>query len=988
MGAKHFWGKRKTFYWALFLYCAPGFALNSFDLHNVNQAHQMGFTGKGVTVGVIDGGFQLDHPELKDNLIKVYNNSYWRNYPSHGTHVAGIIAATQTNHKSYGVAYNSKLVGYGNVGSGGSINMFNGYDVKIINNSHNGNYGYLREYAKRDVLVVYAAGNNGQLRPHHATNHGTSSSSNLGAWLTVGNVHQIYLNRDANGQMSMSTQAVTSGNGTNLCVGASSSCVMAAGTWIESLNVNSGHTSKNGTSMAAPLVSGVAALIAEKYPFMGGKQIADVILSTANNSYTLDKKIFIRGKDIIYIANDEHTLESHKTLTIDKVRADLAAVYGNDIAQKANINANLSNVHTYRREDLFGQGIVDAQKALSGLALLDVNRLKDTDRENGTAYYTLDTKGYSAVFENDIYERRWNPADHDQNTQNLIGNNMQSVNAGLKKRGAGMLGIKGNLFYEGPTVIAQGSLALTGPKGQQVTGEIHVQQEGTLLIGTEVSAKKNVKNEGNIHVGSEAQPALLSVAGNFENEGKLSIASSSQAQSRVDIQGEFKQTSGSVDAGALTVANGKALGHGLKAKSYAVSGGAIHYQMRNAAALTQNVRLDLNGLETQLRNFDLVTLSSGSHAIQYTLSPDGTSVLATVVPNVYSDFENGNRSMAKMLVGMSMDALPEDYSIFFQDLNAAPFMDYRATLQEINDLSHLESNELLLSLDNQEILSNVLNLQSAQPGIVASPRYSFLKTTGLKTYRSGFDLHINQNIQQTKVSAFFNYDQLYGNLASKTLGLGAAIYQNLPLLNAFAGVRFSMGHNTAKKNSTLKYNTRNIQIFAGVDKNIAIGHAFLMPTFYVNYHQFHQGQIQHPGVYYRSLPIFNTLRADYPSNSLFARSIHAKNTQFASVNMGLTFQQHLNNTLRLRLHGFYEYRALGKQLKSIASLNDYAGSFVQVLNLNRHYLRLGADLHYESPIDKLGNIYFATLGLTYDFSLEGPAKFHNYNGYFKGGMRF
>lgn len=37
--------------------------------------------------------------------------------------------------------------------------------------------------------------------------------------------------------------------------------------------------------MAAPMVSGTAALVKQNFPFLDGKQIADILLSTANKNY-------------------------------------------------------------------------------------------------------------------------------------------------------------------------------------------------------------------------------------------------------------------------------------------------------------------------------------------------------------------------------------------------------------------------------------------------------------------------------------------------------------------------------------------------------------------------------------------------------------------------------------------------------------------------------------------------------------------------------
>lgn len=35
-------------------------AMTSFDLHGISKVHQLGYTGKGVVVGIVDGGYQED----------------------------------------------------------------------------------------------------------------------------------------------------------------------------------------------------------------------------------------------------------------------------------------------------------------------------------------------------------------------------------------------------------------------------------------------------------------------------------------------------------------------------------------------------------------------------------------------------------------------------------------------------------------------------------------------------------------------------------------------------------------------------------------------------------------------------------------------------------------------------------------------------------------------------------------------------------------
>lgn len=48
-----------------------------------------------------------------------------------------------------------------------------------------------------------------------------------------------------------------------------------------------------GTSMAAPIVTGVGALVQEAFPYLSGKQIGDVLLSTANSNITNSSGYFM-----------------------------------------------------------------------------------------------------------------------------------------------------------------------------------------------------------------------------------------------------------------------------------------------------------------------------------------------------------------------------------------------------------------------------------------------------------------------------------------------------------------------------------------------------------------------------------------------------------------------------------------------------------------------------------------------------------------------
>lgn len=96
-----------------------------FDLqwgHNyvgAQQAWNNGHRGQGVVVAVLDGGYDLDHPDLAPNIIGSadmtgqgidYNTTCPGDPFSHGTHVAGTIAAADNAFGTIGVAPEAHLL--------------------------------------------------------------------------------------------------------------------------------------------------------------------------------------------------------------------------------------------------------------------------------------------------------------------------------------------------------------------------------------------------------------------------------------------------------------------------------------------------------------------------------------------------------------------------------------------------------------------------------------------------------------------------------------------------------------------------------------------------------------------------------------------------------------------------------------------------------------------------------------------------------------
>ena len=121
----------------------------------------------------------------------------------------------------------------------------------------------------------------------------------LRSFLAVGSVDSSQITRNQDGKLVVSAKGLSGFS--NGLLGAENFSLVAPGSNISNVNAaymqpvvfgrpdNKLYRTQSGTSMAAPMVSGGAALVAQRFPFLNGKQIADVLLSTANKDYVAPK---------------------------------------------------------------------------------------------------------------------------------------------------------------------------------------------------------------------------------------------------------------------------------------------------------------------------------------------------------------------------------------------------------------------------------------------------------------------------------------------------------------------------------------------------------------------------------------------------------------------------------------------------------------------------------------------------------------------------
>lgn len=202
----------------------------------------------------------------------------------HGSHVSGIIGADRTNNLGIkGVADNVLIMGVRNTPNGDERDkdVANGirYAVdngaKVINMSFGKGYSWDKavvdaavKYAvSKDVLLIHAAGNDNknleveQNFPNPQYLDGGVAAS----WITVG----------ASGWLNDGTIKANFSN-----YGKTTVDVFAPGVNINSTVPGSKYEKLNGTSMAAPVVAGLAALIRSYYPKLTAVQVKDIIMKS------------------------------------------------------------------------------------------------------------------------------------------------------------------------------------------------------------------------------------------------------------------------------------------------------------------------------------------------------------------------------------------------------------------------------------------------------------------------------------------------------------------------------------------------------------------------------------------------------------------------------------------------------------------------------------------------------------------------------------
>lgn len=240
----------------------------------MNQAWEAAKGNSGLTIAIVDTGVDLEHPDLKPNLVPGINLINPKEPPmddnGHGTNVAGIIAAVGNNDRGIaGMLWNARIMPIKALeadGSGGETKLGEGiryavdHGAKIVVlslglNKYSAYMSDIVRYAEeRNVLLVAATGNEGNRVKYPAA---------YPTVLAVGGV-------SPNGEVDRKSNTGPE--------------VDVVAPWdVFTTGLGGTYEPKDGTSMAAPQVAAAAALVWSQHPEMKPYQIRQWIRQTAQD---------------------------------------------------------------------------------------------------------------------------------------------------------------------------------------------------------------------------------------------------------------------------------------------------------------------------------------------------------------------------------------------------------------------------------------------------------------------------------------------------------------------------------------------------------------------------------------------------------------------------------------------------------------------------------------------------------------------------------
>ena len=296
-----------------------------------DQVWELGYTGAGVVVAVVDSGVNYDHLDLADHLWDggeefphhgydiVNDNNDPMDDMGHGTHCSGTVLGDGTAGSLTGIAPEATLMCVKSIkadGFGGAVNTAGGLEWSVEHgcdlismslgmvNAGVADKEILRRTCEAildaGIVALVCAGNEGQIQfyapipnnvrvpascpPPYLDPDQMANPGPLSCVMAIGAVNYNDVAAGFTSQGPVTWQDTEFGDyAYNPGIGLIRPDVCAPGVSIKSLDYEntSGYTSMDGTSQATPCVAGIVALMLEKNPELMPAQICQILEETS-----------------------------------------------------------------------------------------------------------------------------------------------------------------------------------------------------------------------------------------------------------------------------------------------------------------------------------------------------------------------------------------------------------------------------------------------------------------------------------------------------------------------------------------------------------------------------------------------------------------------------------------------------------------------------------------------------------------------------------